>query len=750
ANFQGDFDFTATKGFILRVSAGVDASTGIATWLLQAIDPDTGEVMQDATRGLLVASAGASQTQAEQQTRGFISYTIRSADTAASGAEITASARILIDAAPPIDSEVVSARLDVHAPQTALAVTALGNDTQGAPTFDVRWTAIDTASGIQSVTVYVAEDGGDFKIWLRQVGPDTTQAVFTGVAGKHYEFLAVATDKAGNREAASVANAVLPDDGARQAVLDHLGVLETLDQTRETPLAPQDRDYPRNALFEQATGQLPGQVATQQTSELRSVLAPFSLRGFADGYAASDADIGAQALVELPDHSFLASAGALRNEVYHYDAKGGRSTSPLFTLDTPILDMAVDARGQLWIMTGAELLQVDAGSGAVLQRLKGPGGDPLTHALAIHAQTGEIYVSSGNGIEIFNPAEADLAKAWKHFSNQRVGDLAFGPDGRLWGVTWSGGEVAGAALAATTDIVSFPMGGRTAGRAELEYRLTGLIDSLAFGAAGTELEGLLIASSNGRQRPVTAGNAEVPHQSAVWMIELDSRRMLQLATGGTRGEAVVATADGRILVAQTGRIDEIAPRRAPTVQAVTVPDGALVALPMNRIGVVFDQAMWTGAAGDAGSVLNPANYNLTVLGANGGAVLRPQSVTWDAATRTAWLDVAGLEAGAYQLEIGRNLASDTEVPLEQVYVSHFTALNDMSSQLRLEFSRTRADRGTGEVSYDISITNVGSDDLRGPLMLLLDPGRYFEGVIAEGAIPSADQSGLWLLDLSAA
>src|SRR5204863_3996512 len=37
--FQGDFDFTGSKGFILRVSAGVDVASHTATWLLQAIDP---------------------------------------------------------------------------------------------------------------------------------------------------------------------------------------------------------------------------------------------------------------------------------------------------------------------------------------------------------------------------------------------------------------------------------------------------------------------------------------------------------------------------------------------------------------------------------------------------------------------------------------------------------------------------------------------------------------------------------------
>jgi hypothetical protein len=173
ANFQGDFDFTASKGFVLRVSAGVDASTGIATWLLQAIDPDTGEVLHDVTRGLLARSGDASQASADEQKRGFVSYTIRSADTAQSGVEITASARILIDQAPPIDSTPVSVRLDARAPQTALAVTALGDNAQGAPTFDVQWNAVDDASGVKSVTVYVAEDGGDFKIWLKQATPAT-------------------------------------------------------------------------------------------------------------------------------------------------------------------------------------------------------------------------------------------------------------------------------------------------------------------------------------------------------------------------------------------------------------------------------------------------------------------------------------------------------------------------------------------------------------------------------------------------
>ncbi|QNM98964.1 PPC domain-containing protein [Chitinimonas koreensis] len=167
ANFQADFDFTGNKGFILRVSAGIDVASRTATWLLQAIDPDTGEVLRDATRGLLAPSAdGAPQAQ-----RGFVSYTVMAADGAASGIGIGARARILIDQAPPVDSESSSNTLDAQAPRTSLVATSLGVDAAGKPAYDVRWTAEDDASGIKGVTVYVAEDGGDFKIWLRQVGP---------------------------------------------------------------------------------------------------------------------------------------------------------------------------------------------------------------------------------------------------------------------------------------------------------------------------------------------------------------------------------------------------------------------------------------------------------------------------------------------------------------------------------------------------------------------------------------------------
>ena len=131
-------------------------------------------------------------------------------------------------------------------------------------------------------------------------------------------------------------------------------------------------------------------------------------------------------------------------------------------------------------------------------------------------------------------------------------------------------------------------------------------------------------------------------------------------------------------------------------------------------------------------------------------MITPQNIRWDAATRTAWIDVQGLAAGQYQLNISSTLQNSAEIRLEQGYVSTFTALLDMTSQVQLEFSNTRADRATGEVSYDVSLTNIGTDDLKGPLTLLLDPGRYFGDSIDSASIGGGDQSDLWIIDLSSA
>ncbi|RUZ17283.1 CARDB domain-containing protein, partial [Mesorhizobium sp. M7A.F.Ca.CA.001.09.1.1] len=200
--FQGDFDFTRSKGFILRVSAGIDISAATATWLLQAIDPETGEVIQDTSRGLLPAN------NAQGAGQGTVSYTIRPKDDVPTGTAITAQARVLFNTMAPQETIKLTQTLDAAAPKSTLTAKLI----QGA-NYEVRWTATDDAggSGVKHVTVYVAKDGGDFQIWQRQT--TETVGIFHGETGHSYEFLALATDNAGNTEEPPL-GILAPDDGS--------------------------------------------------------------------------------------------------------------------------------------------------------------------------------------------------------------------------------------------------------------------------------------------------------------------------------------------------------------------------------------------------------------------------------------------------------------------------------------------------------------------------------------------------------
>ncbi len=170
-SFEGEFDFVRSKGFILRVSAGIDVHSNIVTWLFQAIDPETGEVIQDPTKGLLPPDNPTGRGQ------GFVTYTVVPKEDTATGAEIAAQVRILFNNAPPIETGRIVQTIDGVAPSTTITSSRLsvsGDD------YRVKWTAVDDAlgSGIKHVTVYVAEDGGDYRIWLRQT--TATSAVYQG------------------------------------------------------------------------------------------------------------------------------------------------------------------------------------------------------------------------------------------------------------------------------------------------------------------------------------------------------------------------------------------------------------------------------------------------------------------------------------------------------------------------------------------------------------------------------------------
>ena len=377
--------------------------------------------------------------------------------------------------------------------------------------------------------------------------------------------------------------------------------------------------------------------------------------------------------------------------------------------------MALDtARNVIWAATGGgPLYELDASTGAVLAQF----GDSLTQALAIQAGTGLIYVSSGNGIEIFDPG----TDTFSHFSDIRVGSLAFAPDGTLWAVTWPHNQ---------GQVISF-----TGNKPKLMLSFDDDVNSIAFGLPGSKLDGLMFVSHTDGSSP-GAG-------TVLSMVDLATMKVVDVASGGTRGDIVTTSADGRVFLSQSNQVDVLGPVRAPHVASTNPPPDSLVALPFASITVTFDDDMLATAGTDPRSVLDPDNYQLV---GDGAGLIPIQGVAYDKATRTAVLSFAPLTGDHYQLKVLTGVQNVAGLGLAQPYVTDFTTVSDVTSVLDIDFTDVRSDRSTGTVSFDVTVTNKSSHALVLPLILQLTPQQQFAGEPLGISGRAAD--GSWLIDLS--
>ncbi|MCU0915393.1 MAG: tandem-95 repeat protein [Planctomycetes bacterium] len=711
STFQGDFDFSQVRGFILRVSAGVDLYSNTATWVLQAIDPLTGEVLQDPTRGLLAPNDG--QGHGEM----FVGYTIQAKDDLVSGTEITAQARVLSDGLAPEDTITLTQVVDGAAPTSHVTATRLAAESNS---FRVDWSVVDdSGSGVKHVTLYVATDGGDFKIWQRQVTEAAGSAVFEGEAGHTYEFLALATDIAGNREKPRFGvNAT--DDGSGV----NLGALPTV--TGTTPpnfgQAPEPVPEPStNPLFTQWQN-VPSQKPLTRPSEFDIVFRPFVAQAFATGIGQSHGHIGPMALVELADGSVLVSGGSNRGVIYKFGKDGGTAGTPWAQLDHPVFNLALDADGRLWATTGGgPLLQLDADSGAVVNSF----GDGITMGLAVDPVTGVLYVGSNAGVQKFDPATGTFEQFSRDL-NLRVGSLAFDQTGTLWAVTWPDRR----------QVVRFT----ARARVEVMLSFDTDIDSIAFGQNGSALDELLFVSHNSG---AVSSTGAVSTASELTMVDLATLQRVAIARNGTRGDVVLTTRDGRILLSQSTQVDVIQPAVLPGVTAVNPPNQAVLPLPLPFVAVTFNQDMLVGDAALPGSVLNPGYYRLTGAVA-GDMVVR--SVVYDVPTRTAYLTFDGLLPDTYALTVRAGVASVLGPTAADDYQTTFTAVDDLTPYVDIHFDTARSDRNAGTISYDVTLRNKTDANLVLPVLLLLDPAAGYAGVPTSAGGQTAD--GKWLIDLS--
>ena len=188
----------------VHIEAGIRAETGEVFANFYSIDPETG-LPPAVDIGFLPPENDTGRGQ------GYFSYMIKPKNGLPTGTEIRNVASIQFDFSVTIDTN----QIDPHDPgkgtdpnkealvtiDSDLPTSTMTSLPAASPlVFEVKWSGEDVGSGVGNYTIYVRDNGGNFEPWLSST--EETSAMFTGTAEHTYGFFSLATDHAGNTEAA--------------------------------------------------------------------------------------------------------------------------------------------------------------------------------------------------------------------------------------------------------------------------------------------------------------------------------------------------------------------------------------------------------------------------------------------------------------------------------------------------------------------------------------------------------------------
>jgi hypothetical protein len=187
--YAGGVDLRPDRDLIVVIHAGLDEVTGILSWRLTSIDPDTGQLTEDVDAGFLPPNTHPPDGD------GSVAFTIEPRPELPTGTEICNEASIVFDVNPPIATPDWCNTLDRTAPSSQVAALA---PIQSSPSFQVQWTGSDSGSGIADYSIHVSVNGAPFTTALAD--STDTSLTFAGEPGKTYAFYSVARDLVGNEE----------------------------------------------------------------------------------------------------------------------------------------------------------------------------------------------------------------------------------------------------------------------------------------------------------------------------------------------------------------------------------------------------------------------------------------------------------------------------------------------------------------------------------------------------------------------
>jgi hypothetical protein len=192
SSYSQRLDVSDSLGVWVDVNAGIDIVNNQLFWIFQSIDPATGAEPVSSQMGFLPINDSLEHGQ------GYVSFYIAPDTNVRTGDTVSAAALIVFDDNAPIGTNVWKNTFDAVAPTSILHAEMNSSDSLYC-TFSFETQDDPQGSGVRDVEVYMSVNDASY-ISIGSVNPDSTLS-FVLENGVYYQFMSIATDNVGNKEA---------------------------------------------------------------------------------------------------------------------------------------------------------------------------------------------------------------------------------------------------------------------------------------------------------------------------------------------------------------------------------------------------------------------------------------------------------------------------------------------------------------------------------------------------------------------
>lgn len=188
-------DLRPGKNLVVKISAGLNDTTGVFTTTFTSLDPTTMQPTKDAVAGFLPPNIMSPEGE------GAVYFSIKLKPGLPAKTVIRNKALIYFDFNAPIATPTFSNTIDLNAPATA--VQSLPAATKDS-VFTVAWKGTDDAAGIEYYNIYCAANNGPYKPLLLRTA--TSSLRFKGQVDSSYSFYSESVDSLGRTERKTAAD----------------------------------------------------------------------------------------------------------------------------------------------------------------------------------------------------------------------------------------------------------------------------------------------------------------------------------------------------------------------------------------------------------------------------------------------------------------------------------------------------------------------------------------------------------------